>query len=452
MMKRTFLALALFVLPAASPAQDIEPIFASMVRITATRGDATVRGSGFVVDLRRDVATIVTASHVIEGAQIEVVFSSSTRRFQPDVLLGMESGAPNGLATFQVRGVPVGTAALSLDAANRPRAAEALLLVGFPQMSPTPLAKQRVLSGRRGTLLLIDLPVGEGFSGGPVVREGKVVGVVTGQDRQLTYAVNAVVAREALLGWGVALGSARAPRPPESPPPPTVEVCRSGKEIEDNGIVFVRICPGEFMMGSSDDDSQADDDEKPAHKVTLSEYWIGKYEVTNEQFRRFRRDHSDDNLPAVSVSWTEAKEFCESLGFGLPTEAQWEYAARAGKPTRWSFGNDEGVLGDYAWYGENSGSKTHPVGEKKPNAWGLHDMHGNVWEWIADWYGPYSASSQTDPAGPSDPAPSAFRVLRGGSAWNEPRLLRSACRGRHFPEVRIEFIGFRCVRGPRRQP
>ncbi len=441
---------------------EAETALAAAVRIAGTRNETPVSGSGFVVGLESDVATIVTASHVIEGTLFEVTFAGSTESFPPQSpLLGIDAGNLNGLAVFEVRGaIPRGIQALALDAVTRPWPGESLLLVGFPQRSRTPLAKRRTFSGRSGPLLQIDLPVGEGFSGGPVIRGGKVVGVVTGEDAQLTTALNAFAAREALLGWGARLGPVVAREPagePVSPPQvsqdaprPELEGCRFGEETEFNGIVFVRVCSDYFTMGSADDDPLAFDNEKPAHRVTLSGYWICKFEVTSEQYRRFRPDHTGyAKLPAVNVSWNDAKAFCERFGFRLPTEAEWEFAARAGSRTRWSLGDDAKDLGRVAWYDSNSGGQSHPVGEKNPNAWGIHDMHGNVWEWVADWIGPYSAGAKTDPTGPSG---GLLRGLRGGASGFEPRVLRSSFRGGSEPDDGFGDFGFRCARDLRRQP
>lgn len=219
---------------------------------------------------------------------------------------------------------------------------------------------------------------------------------------------------------------------------------------ERSGITFVRICPGTFTMGSADDDPLARDDERPAHRVTLSEYWIAKYETTNAQYRRFRPEHEgEDELPVTNVSWHDADKFCRHFGFQLPTEAQWEYAARAGSTTAWSFGNGEIEVGRYAWYESNAGGQAQPVGTKAPNRWGLHDMHGNVMEWVADWYGPYSAEAKTDPSGPLT---GVNRVLRGGAFNFAPGLLRSASRYWVQPGVSGGVAGFRCVLAPRRQP
>ena len=179
---------------------------------------------------------------------------------------------------------------------------------------------------------------------------------------------------------------------------------------------------------------------------------MGKYEVTNAQYRRLQPDHdpkAEDELPVVNVTWHDAKAFCDANGYRLPTEAEWEYAARAGTRTAWSFGNDESELEKYGWYAKNSDNKIQPVGKLEANPWGLHDMHGNVYEWVADWYGEYNEGPQQNPQGPGK---GSSRVLRGGAFFIEPGVLRSAFRDRSVPEVSGRVIGFRCVRGPRRQP
>jgi len=224
--------------------------------------------------------------------------------------------------------------------------------------------------------------------------------------------------------------------------------CRN-EEIEEGGFVFVRICSGTFTMGSEDIDPGAYIFEMPAHRVTLDEFWMSKYEVTNAQYQKLHRGHTEEpNLPVTGVSWFDARDFCEKFGYRLPTEAEWEYAAQASMTLPWLFGGDERVLGRFAWFEKNAGNEPHPVGWKEPNPWGLHDLHGNVWEWVGDWYGPYSAKSQMNPTGPPK---GTNRVLRGGSYVERARSLRSAFRVRNRPEDRHRTIGFRCVRGPRRQ-
>ena len=161
------------------------------------------------------------------------------------------------------------------------------------------------------------------------------------------------------------------------------------------------------------------------------------------------------NYAATYVSWDDAGAYCEKLSeaedktYRLPTEAEWEYACRAGTTTRWSFGNDEKALGDYAWYyknADNAGEKyAHQVGLKKPNAFGMYDMHGNVWEWCHDYYGEdyYQQSPEKDPTGPTS---GSSRVLRGGSWSSSTRHSRSANRDRNDAVSRYYFFGFRLVR------
>jgi len=156
-----------------------------------------------------------------------------------------------------------------------------------------------------------------------------------------------------------------------------------------------------------------------------------------------------DNCPVENISWNMAQEFIRKLNqregtnkYRLPTEAQWEYAARAGSNTAYFFGDSSGNLSRYGWYRDNSGQKIHPVGQKPANAWGLHDVHGNVWEWVADWEGSHPSSAVTDPTGP---ASGNSRVLRGGSYYNDARLCRSDSRRGSAPHHRDSMSGFRVV-------
>ncbi len=224
------------------------------------------------------------------------------------------------------------------------------------------------------------------------------------------------------------------------------------------GMTFVYIEPGSFMMGSPSSESGRDKDET-LHRVTLTRgYWMQTTEVTQAQWKAVMGSNPSnfkgDSLPVEKVSWDDIQDFIRKLNqrmdkitYSLPTEAQWEYAARAGSSSRFCFGDSDSQLGSYAWYDGNSGSKTHPVGQKSPNAWGLYDMHGNVWEWSQDWYGDYPSGSVSDPTGPSS---GTLRVLRGGSWFNFARICRSAGRMRLTPDYRYLIIGFRLVASPGR--
>jgi len=306
------------------------------------------------------------------------------------------------------------------------------------------------------------------------------------------------------------------------------------KDATQLGPAMVWLPGGTFLMGSPE--GVGDDDEHPQHEVTLEHYAVGQYPVTVGEFSRFveatgyrteaeqgdgayiwskgvekikdaswRKPYFDqtDQKPVVCLSWNDAKAYCGWLGeqtgqaYGLLTEAQWEHASRAGSNARYCYGDDEAGLGDYAWYSNNASSQTHPVGEKKPNAWQLYDMHGNVWEWCADWWAsdyyqqfadevgrnkvvprPFpamdgspetpasglipayesasgSASGRTVPPfekgglggisseNPSGPASGSNRVVRGGSWRSDAGYCRSACR------IRDDGLGFRLSRtGP----
>ncbi|PIE84588.1 MAG: hypothetical protein CSA07_00570 [Bacteroidia bacterium] len=241
------------------------------------------------------------------------------------------------------------------------------------------------------------------------------------------------------------------------------------------GIQWVRVEGGRFLMGSPADEEGRGDDEWQ-HEVKLSGFWMSATVVTNAQYnaflkameakgggvwKRVGRSGSAYNLntnsgyfyegaqPVVGVTWDDAMAFCEWVGNGvtLPTEAQWEYACRAGSKAAYGMGAD-GVqvngfnLGDYAWYDKNAGRRTHAVGKKRANAFGLYDMHGNVWEWCSDWYARYEDSPKRNPLGPMD---GTDRVVRGGSWGDGPRVCRCASRGRMDPMDRVIFLGFRLV-------
>lgn len=221
------------------------------------------------------------------------------------------------------------------------------------------------------------------------------------------------------------------------------------------GMSLKLLPAGRFQMGSTSGDS----DEKPVHEVTLTApFYVGVYEVTQEQYERVMGTNPSSfkgraKNPVENVSWKAAVEFCGKLSamraekssgrvYRLPSEAEWEYACRSGTTTAFSFDTDPAQLGDYAWFKDNSGRSTHPVGKKQPNGWGLYDMHGNVWEWCQDWKTDYSSDSVTNPKGPPS---GSTRVYRGGSWRSKARSCRSADRFKHIrpPGYRDNRLGFR---------
>ena len=201
---------------------------------------------------------------------------------------------------------------------------------------------------------------------------------------------------------------------------------------------------GTFQMGSY----SGDDDEKPVHTITVSSFYMDKTEVTQAEYRKVMGKNPSsfsgcDDCPVETVSWHDANEYARKVGKRLPTEAEWEYAARGGNKSKgytYSGSNDLNAAG---WYDNNSGSKTHPVAQKQPNELGLYDMSGNVWEWCSDWYSDsyYRSSPKNDPQGPNS---GEFRVLRGGS-WGSAAFCRVANRAGNTPVGRDGSCGFRLV-------
>jgi formylglycine-generating enzyme required for sulfatase activity len=208
---------------------------------------------------------------------------------------------------------------------------------------------------------------------------------------------------------------------------------------------FCPVPAGTFMMG--------DETCGPVHHVSISKHFhLGKYPVTQAQWEAVMGTNpshfKNPDCPVETVSWEDCQEFIKRLNsvdkgcYRLPTEAEWEYACRAGSAGKYCFGDDEAQLGEYAWYSANSGNKTHPVGKKKPNSWGLHDMHGNVFEWCLDWHGDYSDDTATDPNGPSA---GLYRVFRGGGWCNAASYATSSNRDGGVPGCRYNGFGFRLV-------
>jgi formylglycine-generating enzyme required for sulfatase activity len=221
------------------------------------------------------------------------------------------------------------------------------------------------------------------------------------------------------------------------------------------GMFFVTIPAGTFQMGSPANEQDRSSDEMQ-HTKTLSSFAMMTTEVTQAQWQAVMGSnpsyHKGNDRPVEQVSWNDVQAFITKLnrkdpgmGYRLPSEAEWEYACRAGSKSRWCFGEVEGQLVNHAWYDANSTSTTHPVGQLKPNAWGLFDMHGNVWEWCQDWYAGYGSGALRDPR---DPDTGSYWVFRGGGWSNGARYLRSAGRNRNDPALSYDDLGFRLSRTP----
>ena len=225
--------------------------------------------------------------------------------------------------------------------------------------------------------------------------------------------------------------------------------------VTANGISFnmIKVEGGTFTMGATSEQSfRPDDDEEPTHKVALSSYYIGEAEVTQALWQAVMGSNSSsfkgDNLPVEQVSWNDCQDFIRKLNeitkrkFRLPTEAEWEFAARGGNKSNHTRYSGSSNIDEVAWYNGNSGYETHPVKTKKANELGLYDMTGNVWEWCQDWYGSYSSGVQTNPTGPNS---GTYRVHRGGSVRNFAWYCRSTIRRNHAPDYRYDNLGLRLV-------
>jgi formylglycine-generating enzyme required for sulfatase activity len=231
-------------------------------------------------------------------------------------------------------------------------------------------------------------------------------------------------------------GQAAAPVSP-APRPGTAKVNTK------DGLTYVWIPPGKFQMGCSPGDTECFDPEKSPWQVTISKgFWMGQTEVTQEAYQRVMGKNPSTSkaprLPVEEVTWDDAVSYCKAVDMRLPTEAEWEYAARAG-----TTGARYGDLDVIAWQATNSQKKTHEVGGKQANAWGLYDILGNVWEWVSDWYtDDYPTAAQADPQGPAD---GTVRVRRGGAFDDSPRYARASFRSRGRTSYHYNNLGMRCV-------
>ncbi len=404
-------------------------------------------GTGVVVSLRAGRAYLVTLAHVVAGdPSPSVVFVADPDKnpYRAQVLdvQEAEGGDRRKLALLVVQNPPAGVRAIEPAADPAVARGTAVVVAGFPSA----IGRFSVLPAHVVTVKGLDMylsPVTlEGYSGGPVLLEGRIAGMVFGRLEDYGGAVPAAIVGQYLRGHEVAWGTetakraaepSPAPAKPAEPAPGTVRVNPS------DGQPYVWIPPGEFQMGCSPGDQECDVEEKPPRKVRLTRgFWLGQTEVTVGAYKRYAAkmgvplpeqpvflgprlnpDWSDLEQPMVKITWQQAKSYCESWAKGrLPTEAEWEYAARAG-----STAARYGELDAIAWYVDNSGLGARRVKQRQPNAWGLYDMLGNVWEWTADQYG----------------------VVRGGSWLSNPRYLRVSDRDWDETGGRDTGTGVRCA-------
>jgi formylglycine-generating enzyme required for sulfatase activity len=435
-------------------ARDIEDLKKGVVKIAAAPfGESQRGGTGFIVRLEKDAAYIVTAAHVIEGdPNPQVSFFPEATRFVQARVLGIEGGEQNGLAALVVENqVPDSVQALCFEQDQKVGEGASVTAIGFPIAAATPwMVTQGTLSGRRGSMFTFAAMVDSGNSGGPLLMEDRVVGVITAMQGHLGYAVPMITAKFALEGWGVTL--------------PELALCLRREIVGKDGAPMMLIPAGEFWMGSQEGEGK--EDEHPRHQVFLDAFYMDKFEVTVSRYDQFMQStdrakpmdwkqvdvRTQGNLPVVGVDWNDADTYCRWVGKRLPTEAEWEKAARGTDGRTYPWGNEEPTarLANFGKQGSRT-VKTYEAGlapmnsdEAGKSPYGLHHMAGNVFEWVGDWYEEryYHRSPARNPKGPSH---GTMRVFRGGSLYNDPADVRSAKRHRFPSSTQLVSLGFRCA-------
>ncbi len=480
------LLLLTLLVPVSLHAEDIARLQAGVVKVTAKppSGPANV-GTGFIVRVDKDATYIVTAAHVVAGdTHPKVEFFTKRNLPVTAEVLGLEGDDEvRGLALLVVRGsenLPKGLTALSLAGAARLTGGEDIVVIGFPRNAGPWAVVKGNISSRQGRDIYFSPSVESGHSGGPIFQGGKIVAMVGAGSQSVARGVTAKSVQDYIEGFGIKLR--------------TPDLVITGKD----GAPMVLIPAGRFLMGSTKNevdrtikhcvkelgkDQQICEGsfrpELPQHEVRIDAFYLDKHEVTGKLFEQFvqqaRYQIADEQegdfryvehhgeLPVFAVSWADAVSFCRWAGKRLPTEAEWEYAARAGTTTRywWGEGNSGARLveniGDekamdlmkaqqrVLMSGYNDGNALWAdIASYEANPWELYDISGNVKEWTADWFDEnyYSKSSEHNPKGP---VTGELRVVRGGSIFAGPDEVRSAFRTGFPPSNRHIEIGFRCA-------
>jgi formylglycine-generating enzyme required for sulfatase activity len=465
-------------------AEDIARLQAGVVKITAKppQGTANV-GTGFIVRLDKEAVYIVTAAHVVAGdTHPKVEFFTKRNLPVTAEVLGLEGDDEvRGLALLVVKGseiLPKGLTALSLAGAARLTGGEDIMVIGFPRNAGPWAVVKGNISSRQGRDIYFSPSVDSGHSGGPIVQGGKVGGVVGAGDQSVGRGVIARSVQDYVEGFGITAqestgsSSSSVSSAPVLPPPvaeakPAPRQQMQGREITGRDAAPMVLIPaGEFWMGSPDGEGAKH--EHPRHQIYLDAFYMDKFEVTVSRYAEFVRatdsakpedlDQADlsrhGNLPVVSVDWQSAKAYCEWAGKRLPTEAEWEKAARGTDGRIYPWGNEPPTakLANFGYWDWKLFSNSYDKFltavnnyEAGKSPFGLHHMAGNAWEWTADWYDEqyYSKSPVRNPKGSSS---GKYRVMRGGSWFGIPDEVRSSNRWWAAPTGRNGLIGFRCAR------
>jgi len=433
-------------------AQSIEQLKSGVVKITSKRpGGQEEEGSGFIVRLENNAAYIATAAHVIQGdSQPKVTFFRDQGKTYPARILGSEGGKPNGLAALIVEGsLPKGLTVLSFGASHSVGGGEDALIIGFPLYTGVPWAVTKGnITGFKGADLVFSGGVEEGNSGGPVLVHGKVVGLMMEKKGKVGLAVPALIVQFVLKNF---IGA--------TPGPSELSAGERDLTTAPKGVPMKLISAGKFWMGSQKNGRG----DAPRHQVFLDDYYLEQLETTVGEYKTFLEETGrkaptywnqvdfarDGDKPVIGLAWEDAQTFCQWAGKRLPTEAEWEKAARGIDGFHYPWGNSppSSQLANF-----NQPFSTNPyqeglinVGsyEKGKSPYGILDMAGNVWEWVSDYYDKdyYQISPAQNPRGPSN---GSEKILRGGS-WLLGDLA-PASRTKTNPDRGQDTFGVRCAK------
>ena len=445
--------------PATVRAPDWNTLFQGLVRVEAEKQPKDT-GAGLVIFGSADSIRVLTAAHVVAGATSLKVYFRSDRAvaYTAHLLPGNSDPGELDLAVLEVlksdqkgRALPGNIPQLAARDRGTLQVTEHVWTVdGGWRIVPNNVTAldhdfdTRKFEYTRGA-------TNDGFSGGAVFDDdGRLVGIhdegAAGGQYAVAVRVDSAVEVLAALGHntpnlagsggrgntGILLGGSATAQPA-----PRAPIAGETRVNPKDGLTYVWIPEGAFTMGCSPGDTECSPDEKPAHAERIANgFWLGQTEVTQAAWKKVNGGANPsyfkgDQLPVDQVDWNQASAYCKAIGGRLPTEKEWEYAARAG-----TAGSRYGSLDAVAWYSGNSSETTHPVGLKQANAFGLYDMLGNVWEWAADYWAAY-------PGGRAD-ACIGCKVMRGGS-WTVAGLARASARGRNVPSFFSRLTGLRCV-------
>lgn len=417
---------------------------AGVAKVTVREDLNRQAGTAFVVAVDDGKAYLVTSAHVVEAdPNPQIEFVAVPRKQYKSTVRHVEGGEEHGLALLEVGKPPASVQVL--QPSPRPVIGQRVTAAGFPASVGSFTAIETTVATFRGRELALGFETGAGFSGGPVLSEkGAAVGLVFGRTPGFGLAVESADVRTYLEGQGLSWGSQQQWAGESMKPIPSAE--RKAGEVRKNpsdGQNYVWIPPGEFRMGCSIGDVDCNDDEQPRVEVRVRDFWIGSTEVTRAAYAKtmHRASIAADGaaLPQVDVTWFQADSFCRLIGGRLPTEAEWEYAARAGTTTRFPAAD----LSSIAWFANVR--PLRPVAQRDPNAFGLYDTLGNAAEWVQDWYSREQYRNHHRGALWRPPESGEYRVIRGGN-YTDPTLgLRVSLRFYQVPAVSAAHTGFRCV-------